>query len=561
MAHMRNHASRHTDGTDDLQSATSSVKGLATAAQIEKLDGVDALADVTGDNPPQGHAASHQNAGDDEVSVAGLSGVLADKQDANKLQGRAITTSVPSDYDVYGWNNGASEFQPRNQHNVPTKLIVCRTFTNAGINTAIDALGSSGGEVYLPEGTYTITGAITIDYNNTTLRGAGKGTILDASAGQQFNVIDVNGKSDCTICDLQIIGKTGETGDNHLIYDAQGHNLVVRGCYFNNADCACIGLSQANSISIHDNEFASSPIGIDVYGVDNRIFGNYFNALTSRSININMGGTAASGVVSGNTFNASAGWYVIADHFTFTGNLTQGGLTECKAYAADWLVITGNIFYEGVDTKDELVIEDCGHVVISNNTFNATAGHAERAVNVINSDYVTLVGNASAGHDTCGIAIDATSSVAGLGLNTLLDTAPTVFSGAGQVAYIRSVVVGQMQTFSVTGINLKSVAQTQLYTVPTGYRLQVKTAEIIVDTITGADGMPTIRFGVDGDEGSFVGAREIDETMNEAGALQSWDCPQDSLAAGQVLEFGVTVAGTSTTHTCTVLVTAYLLEA
>lgn len=41
------HASNHTDGNDDIQSATSSQKGLATAAQITKLDGIEANADVT----------------------------------------------------------------------------------------------------------------------------------------------------------------------------------------------------------------------------------------------------------------------------------------------------------------------------------------------------------------------------------------------------------------------------------------------------------------------------------------------------------------------------------
>lgn len=42
-----NHASNHTDGTDDIQDATAAQKGLATAAQITKLDGIEALADVT----------------------------------------------------------------------------------------------------------------------------------------------------------------------------------------------------------------------------------------------------------------------------------------------------------------------------------------------------------------------------------------------------------------------------------------------------------------------------------------------------------------------------------
>lgn len=41
------HASDHTDGTDDVQNATAGQKGLATAVQITKLDGIESLADVT----------------------------------------------------------------------------------------------------------------------------------------------------------------------------------------------------------------------------------------------------------------------------------------------------------------------------------------------------------------------------------------------------------------------------------------------------------------------------------------------------------------------------------
>lgn len=41
------HASDHTDGTDDIQNATAAQKGVATAAQITKLDAIEAAADVT----------------------------------------------------------------------------------------------------------------------------------------------------------------------------------------------------------------------------------------------------------------------------------------------------------------------------------------------------------------------------------------------------------------------------------------------------------------------------------------------------------------------------------
>ena len=41
------HASTHTDGTDDIQDATNSVKGLATALQIQKLESIESGANVT----------------------------------------------------------------------------------------------------------------------------------------------------------------------------------------------------------------------------------------------------------------------------------------------------------------------------------------------------------------------------------------------------------------------------------------------------------------------------------------------------------------------------------
>jgi hypothetical protein len=46
-SHAANHAASHVNGTDDIQSATAAQKGVATAAQITKLDGIEAGADVT----------------------------------------------------------------------------------------------------------------------------------------------------------------------------------------------------------------------------------------------------------------------------------------------------------------------------------------------------------------------------------------------------------------------------------------------------------------------------------------------------------------------------------
>ena len=66
------HASNHTDGSDDIRDATDALTGLATATQITKLDGIEALADVTG---LKNIGVSHTNS-DTAVDVAdGLVGV------------------------------------------------------------------------------------------------------------------------------------------------------------------------------------------------------------------------------------------------------------------------------------------------------------------------------------------------------------------------------------------------------------------------------------------------------------------------------------------------------
>ena len=64
-----------------------------TATQIRTLLNVESGADVTGSNAPQAHAASHQNAGGDEISVLGLSGLLADDQHVLDAEVEAVITT------------------------------------------------------------------------------------------------------------------------------------------------------------------------------------------------------------------------------------------------------------------------------------------------------------------------------------------------------------------------------------------------------------------------------------------------------------------------------------
>ena len=58
------------------------------------------------------HSTEHQDGGVDELNVGGLSGVLADRQDADKLQGRDVQDVAPSDDDVLTWNDTESRWEP-----------------------------------------------------------------------------------------------------------------------------------------------------------------------------------------------------------------------------------------------------------------------------------------------------------------------------------------------------------------------------------------------------------------------------------------------------------------
>ena len=86
------HASEHTDGTDDIQNATGSQKGLATAAQITKLNGIETAADATPD-------ATTSVKGKIEIATQG-------EVDTGTDTTRAVTPDTLSNYSGLGGGGG-----------------------------------------------------------------------------------------------------------------------------------------------------------------------------------------------------------------------------------------------------------------------------------------------------------------------------------------------------------------------------------------------------------------------------------------------------------------------
>lgn len=103
-----NHASDHTDGTDDIQNATAAQKGLATAAQITKLDAIEAAADVT-DNTNVNAAGATMNA---DTTLAG-NGYFLDEDNmasdsATKVSSQQAVKKYVDDEVLSGRKSGIS---------------------------------------------------------------------------------------------------------------------------------------------------------------------------------------------------------------------------------------------------------------------------------------------------------------------------------------------------------------------------------------------------------------------------------------------------------------------
>lgn len=342
------------------------------------------------------------------------------------------------------------------------KTATATVYTDAGINAAIDALGTGGGEVYLPEGTYTITGSITIDYNNTTLRGAGWGTILDASAWSAGHIIDLNGSDYCMIKDLKIVGKAGGGNAKDLIYGANSLYTTIKGCYLRNSDRYGINLvTDADYALIIDNFIDNSDQeGIYLNYAPNSIVSNNitysnggwaimlwassdYSVISNNACDRDWGGIIATGfgmAITGNVVTGTTGadsfYFSDGSDTTLSNNVSNNSGTHgIRIYAGGRISVNNNIIrnpaYHGIyiytssqynvisnnnishagNGYDDININASSYNSISSNILNGVgAGNSERGVYLVNSDYSQITGNFFSLHDTNGITLDANSS-------------------------------------------------------------------------------------------------------------------------------------------------------
>jgi hypothetical protein len=107
-------------------------------------------------------------------------------------------------------------------------------------------------------------------------------------------------------------------------------------------------------------------------------------------------------------------------------------------------------------------------------------------------------------------------------------------------------------------VSLKSVADTELFTVPAGYMFLIDTMEVLTTSISGSANAPDVRFGNVGDSAAYYAAATT--LSNAVGSRHVIDIAQDAAAANTVVTFGVVSASTATSHTGCGIVTGYLVK-
>lgn len=156
--------------------------------------------------PVIGHHTTHENGGSDEIDVTGLSGRLADPQDADALNSNPVNAPTPSDQDVLTWDAGAGEWiaQAASGGGGGGTRVVGATFDGGA--TALDLLGATECVIQVPaSGTiasYTIvtkggTGSVSIGVQKSTY--SGFPTTSDITGGAHANVSSSTKATDSTL--------------------------------------------------------------------------------------------------------------------------------------------------------------------------------------------------------------------------------------------------------------------------------------------------------------------------------------------------------------------------
>jgi parallel beta-helix repeat protein len=145
------------------------------------------------------------------------------------------------------------------------------------IQSAINSLPATGGEVYVREGTYTISSSITIP-SNVVLIGAGAATKIFLANGANVDVIVASSAKDIIIANLSIDGnKANQTAGGHGIKFVNVENSTISGCKVEKSYYRGIHLEgSSNNVITNNNLSTNDAQGIMIFSNSNNnsVLGN-----------------------------------------------------------------------------------------------------------------------------------------------------------------------------------------------------------------------------------------------------------------------------------------------
>jgi parallel beta-helix repeat protein len=282
------------------------------------------------------------------------------------------------------------------------------------VQEGIDMLPPGGGVVFIKEGTYTISTSIVITKDNTTLRGTGRGSKIQAATAT-FDMITATSVDyiliedlfiahgsqaaqndeciDLTSCDEgQIRNCWFEYGDETLELD-DCDNFVVSSNIFNISNGHAISFSDSSKMTINNNIIispTSSGISCDSTPSDSTISNNVISGAGSDGIDITGG-----------------------DRVTITGNIViLCGKRGIELADTQESAVTGNVCkantFSGISVrsgshKNTITGNEC-----SNNDSGSTSTYSGIFVDA--SDNNTITGNNCHNNKNYGIDISNATS-------------------------------------------------------------------------------------------------------------------------------------------------------
>lgn len=280
------------------------------------------------------------------------------------------------------------------------------------INNAITALAATGGTVLLMEGTYTLSGAITLNQANVTLRGIGKGSVLNCGSGNAV-AITANG---CRVENLSINNTSGRA-----VYFNAVSSATVKDCYLrttaagvdsvhvdaNSENCTVennrITGAASGGVTIYligsnckalGNTVSYGGIGIQSSGGNAVIADNTVQGQNSHGIYVSAGNYS---MISGNNIqnNGGSGININTSQITITGNMLINNTADNLKLdtGASYCVINGNYINAGSTSRQGLTIFGSNNTVTGNLIYNcATAIYMGYSTN--HADNNNISGNA-----------------------------------------------------------------------------------------------------------------------------------------------------------------------